>query len=114
MMVIYSVGVQLLLKILLLLFKNTVRVTTFILDPTQYRWYCIYIWYWGLFYQGSDDIWDYMAITVLFILLALALLVGGLYWKRASRAGARAALLWLTALTGLGPIKYLVNIFKRC
>ena len=72
----------------------------------------IYIWYWGLFYQGSDDIWDYMAITgAIYFTGAFALLVGGLYWKRASRAGARAALLCgLTALIGLGPIKQYLGL----
>lgn len=72
----------------------------------------IYIWYWGLFYEGSDDIWDYMAITgAIYFTGAFALLVGGLYWKQASQAGAFAALLaGLTALLGLGPIKQLVGL----
>lgn len=72
----------------------------------------IYIWYWGLFYQGSDDIWDYMAITgAIYFTGAFALLLGGLYWKKASRVGALGALLCgLTALLGLGPIKNAVGL----
>jgi SSS family solute:Na+ symporter len=67
----------------------------------------IYIWAWGLFYHGSDDIWDYMAITgAIYFTGAFAVLMGGLYWKRASRAGAWAALLCgFTAILGLGPIR---------
>ena len=67
----------------------------------------IYIWCWGLFYRGSDDIWDYMAITgAIYFTGAFAVLMGGLYWKRASRVGAWAALLsGLTAVLGLGPVR---------
>ena len=67
----------------------------------------IYIWYWGLFYQGTDDIWDYMAITgAIYFTGAFSLLVAGLYWKRASRVGALAALCsGFTAILGLEPVK---------
>ncbi len=67
----------------------------------------IYIWAWGLFYDGDDDIWDYMAITgAIYFTGAFALLAGGLYWKRASSAGAFCALLagW-SAIIGLAPIR---------
>ncbi|RKX35163.1 MAG: hypothetical protein DRP71_04625 [Verrucomicrobia bacterium] len=71
-----------------------------------------YVLYWGLFYQGKDDIWDYMAVSgAIFFTGALAVLIGGLYWKRASSTGAFAALLTgLTALFGLGPVQQLVGL----
>jgi SSS family solute:Na+ symporter len=66
-----------------------------------------YIWVWGLFYTGSDDIWDYMAITgAIYFTGAFAVLAGGLYWKRASSTGAVCALLaGFTAILGLGPVR---------
>lgn len=71
-----------------------------------------YVLYWGLFYEGSDDIWDYMAVTgAIYFNGAIAVLVGGIYWKRASRAGAMAALLaGCTAVFGLGPVQQLVGL----
>ena len=67
----------------------------------------IYIWVWGLFYTGGDDIWDYMAITgAIYFTGAFALLAGGLYWKRASSAGAFCGLLaGCSVVVGLGPIR---------
>tara|TARA_A100001015_G_scaffold282813_1_gene347487 strand:+ start:233 stop:1636 length:1404 start_codon:yes stop_codon:yes gene_type:complete len=72
----------------------------------------IYIWYWGLFYSGPDDIWDYMAITgAIYFTGAFALLVTGLYWQKASRIGALSALLCgFTAILGLGPIREWLNL----
>jgi SSS family solute:Na+ symporter len=66
-----------------------------------------YIWAWGLFYEGGDDIWDYMAITgAIYFTGAFALLIGGLYWRRASSSGAFCALLaGCSAMLGLGPIR---------
>jgi len=66
-----------------------------------------YIWAWGLFYEGGDDVWDYMAITgAIYFTGAFALLIGGLYWRRASSSGAFCALLaGCSALLGLGPIR---------
>ncbi|HJN09295.1 MAG TPA: sodium:solute symporter family protein [Pirellulaceae bacterium] len=66
-----------------------------------------YIWAWGLFYEGGDDIWDYMAITgAIYFTGAFALLIGGLYWRRASSSGAFCALLaGCSAVLGLGPIR---------
>lgn len=67
----------------------------------------IYVWSWGLFYQGSDAIWDYMTITgAIYFTGAFAVLFGGLYWSRASRAGAWAALIaGFTPILGLEPIR---------
>ena len=54
----------------------------------------LYVLYWGLIYHGDDDIWDYMAVTgAIYFTGAFALLLGGLYWKRASSTGAFLALL---------------------
>ncbi len=83
------------------------------------RWLIIliggYVLYWGLFYQGQDDIWDYMAVTgAIYFTGALAVLICGLYWKGASRTGAFAALLTgLTALLGLGPVQQLTGLQYR-
>ena len=66
-----------------------------------------YILYWGLFYGGEEDIWDYMAITgAIYFTGAFSLLFGGLYWKRASSTGAVLGLVaGITAITGLGPVQ---------
>lgn len=67
----------------------------------------LYILYWGIVYQGEDDIWDYMAVSgAIYFSGAFALLVGGLYWKKASSVGALLALLaGLTALLGLDVVR---------
>ena len=67
----------------------------------------IFIWAWGLFYKGSDRIWDYMIITgAIYFTGAMVLLTGGLYWKPASRTGAMLGLIFgSSALLGLEPIR---------
>ena len=72
----------------------------------------IYILYWGLVYNGSEDIWDYMAITgSIYFTGAISLLIGGLYWKNASSTGATLALLGgLFSILGLGPIQIFLGI----
>ncbi len=74
-----------------------------------------YVLAWGLLYKGSDDIWDYMAVTgAIYFNGAIAVLVGGLYWKRASSAGAMAALVaGGAAIFGLGPVQQLVGLQFR-
>jgi len=48
---------------------------------------------WSLWYPLKLDLWDYMAVSgAIYFTGAFALLVGGLYWKRASRTGAYLAL----------------------
>lgn len=71
----------------------------------------LYVLYWGLIYQGDDDIWDYMAITgAVYFTGAFAVLLGGLYWQKASSTGAFFALLsGLMAIAGLGPIRTRVS-----
>ena len=67
----------------------------------------LYELYWGLFYKGSEDVWDYLAITgSLYFCSGIVLLAGGLYWQGARRLGAYGALiLGLSALFAFGPIK---------
>lgn len=71
----------------------------------------LYILYWGLVYQGRDDIWDYMAVTgAIYFTGSFAVLLGGLYWKRASSTGAFMALLsGIFAVTGLGPVQAMLG-----
>tara|TARA_R110002126_G_scaffold64513_24_gene165304 strand:+ start:1222 stop:2823 length:1602 start_codon:yes stop_codon:yes gene_type:complete len=48
---------------------------------------------WSLWFPMKQDLWDYMAVTgAIYFTGAFALLLGGLYWKRASRIGAYLAL----------------------
>jgi SSS family solute:Na+ symporter len=52
----------------------------------------VFLLVWGLWYPLGEDLWDYMAVTgAVYFTGAFAVLVGGLYWRRASRAGAYAA-----------------------
>ncbi len=71
-----------------------------------------FVLYWGLFYKGSEDIWDYMAVTgAIYFTGAFALLLGGLYWKRASSTGAFVALIGgLGAIVGLTPVQDFLGI----
>ena len=71
-----------------------------------------FVLYWGLFYRGSEDIWDYMAVTgAIYFTGAFALLIGGLYWKRASSTGAFLALIGgISALAGLAPVQDILGI----
>lgn len=72
-----------------------------------------YVVFWGLFYEGTEDIWDYMGITgAIYFTGAISLLVFGLYWKRASSTGAVLALLGgFSAILGLGKVRLLLGEF---
>lgn len=72
----------------------------------------LYILYWGLVYEGREDIWDYMAVTgAIYFTGAFSVLLGGLYWKRASSTGAVLALLsGFIAILGLGPVQNLLDV----
>ncbi len=63
--------------------------------------------YWGLIYEGSEDIWDYLAVSgSIYFCSGIVLLAGGLYWKGATRRGALWALIFgFAAIIGLAPIK---------
>lgn len=48
---------------------------------------------WSLWYPLGQHLWDYLAVTAgIYFTGAIALLAGGLYWKRASSTGAYLAL----------------------
>lgn len=72
----------------------------------------LYVLFWGLIYHGSDDVWDYMAVTgAIYYNGAFALLLGGLYWKRASSTGAFLALLaGGIAVIGLSPVQHGISM----
>ena len=68
----------------------------------------LYELYWGLIYQGKEDIWDYSRPSSgsIYFCSGIVLMAGGLYWRRATRRGALWALiLGFSAIAGLGPIK---------
>ena len=68
-----------------------------------------------LWFPLKEDLWDYMAVTgAIYFTGAFALLVGGLYWKRASRTGAAAALLaGCSSVLGLGPVQEILGVDWR-
>jgi len=72
----------------------------------------IFILVWGLWYDLGQDLWDYMAISgAIYFTGAIALLVFGLYWRRASKVGAYLALLCgFGAVVGLKPVQSLLGI----
>ena len=72
----------------------------------------IYIYYWGMFYEGSDAIWDYLGITgAIYFTGAISVIIFGLYWKKASSTGAFLSLLGgLSSLIGLEPIRESLQI----
>ena len=72
----------------------------------------IYIFYWGMYYKGSDAIWDYLGITgAIYFTGAISVIIFGLYWKKASSTGAILALLGgLTSLIGLEPIRLFIGL----
>ena len=72
----------------------------------------IYIFYWGMFYKGSDAIWDYLGITgAIYFTGAISVVVLGLYWSRASSTGAILALLGgLSSIVGLEPVRVALGI----
>jgi len=78
----------------------------------------IFILVWGLWFDLGQDLWDYMAISgAIYFTGAIALLVFGLYWKRASKVGAYSALVCgFIALIGLTPVQnrlgFLLNPVK--
>jgi SSS family solute:Na+ symporter len=75
----------------------------------------IFLLVWGLWYPLGQDLWDYMAVTgAIYFTGAFAVLVGGLYWPRASRAGAYAAFLCgFLALLGLSPVQKTLGVDWR-
>ncbi len=72
----------------------------------------IYVFYWGMFYKGTDAIWDYLGITgAIYFTGAISVVVLGLYWSKASSTGAILALLGgLSSILGLEPIRLSLGI----
>ncbi|MCI5049668.1 MAG: hypothetical protein MRY32_04980 [Rickettsiales bacterium] len=68
--------------------------------------------YWGLIYEGSEDIWNYMGITgSIYFCSGIVLITGGLYWRHATRLGAwLALLLGFTAVASLPAIKEAIGL----
>lgn len=71
----------------------------------------LFLLVWGLWYPLGEDLWDYMAVTgAIYFTGAASVLVGGIYWKRASRAGAVAAFACgFLAVAGLSPVQQLLG-----
>lgn len=67
----------------------------------------VYEVYWGLIYDGREDIWDYIAVSgSIYFCSGIVVLAAGLYWPRATRRGAILALIaGFSAIAGLGPVK---------
>jgi len=72
----------------------------------------VFLVYWGLFYEGKEDVWDYMAITgAVYTTGAFALLLGGIYCRWVNSAGALLALLGgFFAVFGLEPLRAAVGL----
>lgn len=72
-------------------------------------WIGVFLLVWGLWYGLPESVWTYMAITGnIFLSGAAVVLIGGMYWRKASNIGALAALLGgLASIIGLflGPIQ---------
>lgn len=67
----------------------------------------IFILIWGLWYDLGQDLWDYMMISgAIYSIGGFALLIFGIYWKRASKVGAYLSLICgFLALIGLAPVQ---------
>ena len=63
----------------------------------------IFLLIWGIWYELPDSVWTYMAVSgTIYLSGAGVALVGGIYWPRASTAGAIAAMVaGLFAIVGL-------------
>jgi len=72
----------------------------------------LFLLIWGLWYPLGERLWDYMAITgAIYFTGAFATLVGGIYWKRASRAGAYGAFTCgFATLLGLSPVQKVLGV----
>jgi SSS family solute:Na+ symporter len=67
----------------------------------------VFLLAWSLFYPMKSDMLDYLAVSgAIYFTGAFAVLVLGLYWRRASRVGAYLAMFsGSLSLLGLGPVK---------
>jgi solute:Na+ symporter, SSS family len=63
----------------------------------------IFLLVWGLWFKAPDTLWSYMAGTgTIYFAGAFPVLLGGLYWKRASKTGAMLSL--LLGLVGIATV----------
>jgi len=71
------------------------------------RWIIVgigaFLVFWGIWQEIPDSVWNYMAVTgTIYLSGAGVVIVGGMYWRRASCVGAWGALLGgLVAVSGL-------------
>jgi SSS family solute:Na+ symporter len=72
----------------------------------------VFLLAWSIFYPMEQDMLDYLAVSAgVYAAGACALLILGLYWRRASRIGAYFALFsGLLALLGLTPVRRLLSL----
>lgn len=72
----------------------------------------VFLLLWGLWYPLGQDLWDYLAITgAVYFTGAFSVLIGGIYWKRASSAGAYGALICgFAAVLGLKPLQNAIGV----
>jgi solute:Na+ symporter, SSS family len=66
---------------------------------------------WGLWYELRGNLWGYMAVTgTIYLAGVLPVVIGGLYWQRASTVGAYCALIsGVLGVLGLGPVVEWLN-----
>jgi SSS family solute:Na+ symporter len=65
----------------------------------------MFLVFYGLWYELKGNTWDYLAVTGnIYLASVFTLLVAGLYWPRATSAGAYAAL----TLGAVGPLTFLI------
>ena len=72
----------------------------------------LYLLVWGLWYDLGQDLFDYLAISgAIYFTGAFAILVLGLYWRRASTAGAYLAIAaGCASVVGLVPVKRAIGL----
>jgi SSS family solute:Na+ symporter len=65
----------------------------------------LFLLIWGLWFEAPVSLWNYMAVTgTIYLAGAFTVVSAGLYWKKASSTGAKAALYaGLLAILGIGP-----------
>jgi len=65
----------------------------------------LFLLIWGLWFEAPVSLWNYMAVTgTIYLAGAFTVVTAGLYWKKASKTGAKIALYaGLLAILGIGP-----------
>lgn len=65
----------------------------------------IFLLVWGIWYEMPESVWTYMAVTGnIYLCGSATVLIGGMYWRRASSMGAFVALLGgLVSIVGVVP-----------